>query len=190
MKISAVYKITNEVTKDFYIGSSKDVEHRWKAHKCPSTWKKCPNNLLYKDMQKYGRNCFKFEILVEVTPECLKKTEQGYISLMRPTYNNYYSNGWNIERFKKTKTKYSHTEKCKEARKKYEQSEKGREVQRKAQRKYYQTDKGKEVRKRKREFDNRLCEYNNEKLTLHALRLRFYRAGIPNPYIEAKKYLI
>ena len=39
MKISAVYKITNTVTGDFYIGSSKDVKQRWKEHKWPSKWK-------------------------------------------------------------------------------------------------------------------------------------------------------
>lgn len=35
-KISAVYKIVNKVTGDFYIGSSKDVKRRWIQHKCPS----------------------------------------------------------------------------------------------------------------------------------------------------------
>lgn len=34
-KISAVYKIVNEVTGDFYIGSSKNVKNRWADHKKP-----------------------------------------------------------------------------------------------------------------------------------------------------------
>ena len=42
MKISAVYKITNTVTNDFYIGSSKDVKLRWAVHKCHSTWNEHP----------------------------------------------------------------------------------------------------------------------------------------------------
>lgn len=29
MKISGVYKITNIITNDCYIGSSKDVKRRW-----------------------------------------------------------------------------------------------------------------------------------------------------------------
>lgn len=41
-KISAVYKIVNEVTGDSYIGSSRNVKRRWKDHKCPSTWKLHP----------------------------------------------------------------------------------------------------------------------------------------------------
>ena len=39
-KISAVYKITNTITGDFYIGSSKNIKSRLTVHKCPSTWKK------------------------------------------------------------------------------------------------------------------------------------------------------
>lgn len=85
-KISGVYKITNTVTGDFYIGSSKDVETRWVKHKSPSRWK---------------------------------------------------------------------------------------EVNKKAHKKY----------------NNQLCVYNGETLTLDALRTRFQRAGIPHPSLEAKKYL-
>ena len=31
-KISGVYKITNTITGDFYIGSSKNVKKRWVEH--------------------------------------------------------------------------------------------------------------------------------------------------------------
>ena len=65
-KISAVYKITNTVTGDFYIGSSKDVKQRWAVHKCQSTWNKCPDKQLYQDMRKYGIDKFEFQILEEV----------------------------------------------------------------------------------------------------------------------------
>ena len=44
MKISGVYRITNTITGDFYIGSSKDVRRRWAAHKCPYVWNEQPNN--------------------------------------------------------------------------------------------------------------------------------------------------
>ena len=42
-KISAVYQIVNEATGDRYVGSSRNVYNRWADHKCPSTWKNCPN---------------------------------------------------------------------------------------------------------------------------------------------------
>ena len=76
MKISAVYRITNTITGDFYIGSSKDVKRRWVNHKCPSSLKQHPNNQLYKDMQKYGVDKFVFEILAEVEADKLKEAEQ------------------------------------------------------------------------------------------------------------------
>ena len=75
MKISGVYKITNTITGDFYIGSSKDVKRRWAHHKWPSTWNKYQNNPLYLDMKKYSINKFEFQILEEVEPEHLKEKE-------------------------------------------------------------------------------------------------------------------
>ena len=120
MKISAVYKITNTVTNDFYIGSSKDVKKRWRAHKCPSRWNDNPNNSMYLDMQEYGKDKFVFEILEVVEPEKLKVTEQQFIELLNPTYNNRNANGWDCERYKKHQKEYDKechkTEKYKEYR--------------------------------------------------------------------------
>lgn len=73
-KISAVYKIVNTVTGDFYVGSSRNVKKRWRAHKSPSNWKEEPNKLLYIDMQKYGVDKFRFQILAPVMPEHLYRT--------------------------------------------------------------------------------------------------------------------
>ena len=106
-KISAVYKITNTVTGDFYIGSSKNVKSRWATHKCPSTWKNCPNKQLYKDMQKYSVDKFEFDILCEVESERLKETEQKFIEMLKPTYNSNNANGLDIERQKKYNKKYN-----------------------------------------------------------------------------------
>ena len=98
MKISGVYKITNTITGDFYIGSSKNVKHRLTKHKCKSTWKNYPNNPMYLDMRKYGIDKFEFEILEEVEAEKLKETEQEFIEKLHPTYNNINANGWDCER--------------------------------------------------------------------------------------------
>ena len=153
MKISGIYKVTNTVTGDFYIGSSKDVKSRWESHKWPSTWNKHPNNPMYLDIQKYGVDKFVFEILEEVEIEQLKEKEQQFIETLKPTYNSNRANGWDIERRKE----YKQSNKCKESNKKY---------------------------------NNQLCCYNGEALTLVALSTRFRRAGIAHPTIEAKKYLI
>ena len=163
-KISGVYKITNTVTNDFYIGSSKDVKKRWISHKSPSRWKENPNISLYKDMQKYGVDKFDFQILANVESEHLKDVEQQFIETLKPTYNSYKANDIDSEKRRKTHNK--------------------------AIRKYRQTEKGKKHTKEyNKDYLNQLCSYNGETITLDALRYRFTKAGIEHPTIEAKKYL-
>ena len=177
-KISGIYKITNTITGDFYIGSSKNVKQRLAVHKCQSVWNIYPNKQLYQDMKKYGVDKFAFEILAEVEIDKLKEAEQQFIETLNPTYNNYNAKGCDIERYKEYQKEYMKeyhkTDKCKEYLKEYQQSDKGKESQRKASNKY----------------NNQLCCYNGETLTLHALYQRFKRKGISNPTQEAKKYLI
>ena len=104
-KICAVYKITNTITGDFYIGSSKDVKQRWRHHKCPSRWNDNPNNPMYIDMKNYGIDKFDFQVIAEVEPEKLKETEQEFIEKLQPTYNNYRAKGFDIERHKESRRK-------------------------------------------------------------------------------------
>lgn len=160
-KISAVYKIVNTVTGEFYIGSSKDVIRRWHEHRKPSTWRRNPNKKLYQDMQEYGVDKFRFQILAPVMPEYLKQVEQELIEMLKPTYNQMYAKGYDVEKIKAT--------------------------HRKSIRKYRQSEKGKQVQKK---YSHKLCEYNGETLTFGALTARFIRAGIEHPSIKAKKYLV
>ena len=170
MKIIGIYKITNTITGDSYIGSSKDVKRRWESHKWKSTWNKYPNKQLYKDFQKYGIDKFVFEILAEVEAEKLKEIEQQFIETLKPTYNNYNAKGFDTERYKK----YQKTDKYKEYQKEYQKTDKCKKCKKEYQKKY----------------KNQLCFYNGQTLTLSALSMRFRRKGIPNPTAEAKKYLI
>ena len=147
-KISAVYKITNTITGDFYIGSSKNVKSRWVSHKCPSTWKNKPNSTMYHDMQKYGIDKFELQILAEVETEQLKEMEQQFIETLKPTYNNNNAKGLDVKRYIETHRKASNN------------------------------------------YESQLCCYNNEVLTLATLSMRFIRAGIEHPTLEAKKYLL
>ena len=161
MKISAVYKITNVITGDFYIGSSKNVKSRWACHKCLSVWNRYSNSQMYLDMKNYGIDKFELEILEEVEAEQLKETEQKFIETLKPTYNRNRADGWDVERYKEYQEEYRKTDKSKEYQKQYQL-----------------------------EYENQLCLYNGEILTLQALRSRFRKAGISHPVIEAKKYLI
>ena len=148
MKISAVYKITNTITGDFYVGSSKDIKRRWAEHKWPSVWKKYANKQLYQDMKKYGVDKFIFQILAEAEPGQLKEMEQQFIEKLKPVYNNYNAKGLDIKRYIETHRKSSNN------------------------------------------YENQLCCYNNEVLTLATLSMRFIKAGIFHPTQEAKKYLL
>ena len=160
-KISGIYRITNTITNDFYIGSSKNVKHRWADHKCKSTWKNRPNNPLYQDMQKYGVDKFVFEVLEVVEPEELKEAEQKFIEILNPTYNNINAKGLDVERYKDYQKQYQKLDKCKDYKKEFY-----------------------------KEYNSQLCFYNGETLTLCALQTRFSKAGIPHPTQEAKKYLV
>ena len=88
-----VYKITNTVTGEFYIGSSQYIERRWYAHKKPGTWKQYPNSRLYNDMKELGIDKFTFEIVEETTIEDKKIREQFYIESLLPTYNQLRATG-------------------------------------------------------------------------------------------------
>lgn len=185
-KIITVYKIVNEVTGDFYIGSSKDVMRRFREHKQPLVWKKQSNNPMYQDMRKYGVDKFRFQILVPVMPEYLKQVEQELIDMLKPTYNKYNAKGENVERKKETRKKYNKT-----YYKKYRNTDKGKETRKKCTKKYLQSEKGKEsLRKSNAKYANKLCSYNGETLTLCALSSRLRKSGVEHPYIEAKKHLI
>ena len=118
--ISAVYKIINTITNDFYIGSSKNVKRRWLEHKRPYIWKKNPNNPMYLDMKRYGIDKFDFQILAEVEPKSLKEAEQQFIETLKPTYNSNRAKGFDFERYKE-----------------YQKSDKRRECQREYLNKYY-----------------------------------------------------
>lgn len=116
-KIQGVYKITNKITGDFYIGSSKDIGYRWSQHKCAYNWKRHPNSLLYKDFQKYGLENFSFEVIEETTN--LREREQYFIDLLNPKYNNYFAKGRSIERAQKRRQSEKGRNSNKEATKKY-----------------------------------------------------------------------
>ena len=195
MKISAVYKITNTVTGDFYIGSSKNVRQRWAVHKCQSTWKNYPNKQLYKDMMKYGVDKFELQILEEVEADKLKELEQQFIETLKPTYNRCNAKGLNVERrketHKKASRKYEKSDKRKKAKKEYNKEYHKTDKYKEYQKEYQQSDKYKEYQKEfYKEYNSQLCCYNGELLKLCALSKRFQRAGIPHPQLEAKKYLV
>lgn len=197
MKISGVYKITNTITSDFYIGSSSNIQQRFVNHKKPSTWSRYSNSRMYQDMAQYGLNSFTIEVIEET--DNLREREQYWIEQLKPTYNSNRAKGWDLERYYKRCKEYYNNNKDKilATHKEYRENnkEKCQVYNREYIRKYRQTENGKEnnrkcARKSMKRYNNQLCLYDGKTLTLNALAQRFLKQGIPHPTLEAKKYII
>ena len=182
-KISGVYKITNKITGDLYIGSSVNIEHRWANHKSPSTWAAKSGMMLYQAMAQYGLNNFIFEIIEKTNN--LREREQYWIEQLHPTYNSNRAKGLDEEKVKENAKEYykSHEEKVKENAKEYYKGHKEKVKE------YYKShsDKWNSYQK---EYQSRFCLYQGETLTLETLYHRFRKQKIARPFREAKKYLI
>ena len=171
-KIAGVYKITNKITGDFYVGSSKDIEKRWHEHKSISTQKRQPNSKLYKAMASYGLGNFIFEVFEET--DNLKEREQYWIEQLKPTYNDRHAKGQDTERYKETTRRYK---------------KEWYKVNRDYNKEWHKSHRNEQLAKTKAYY-SRLCLYEGEILTLSALSKRFFKQGIPHPCKEAKKYLM
>lgn len=83
-KTIGIYKIENKLTGKFYIGSSKNIQSRWSAHKSAANKKELD---LYKDMIELGIENFIFSVIEECKEDELRIKEQYYIDSLKPTYN-------------------------------------------------------------------------------------------------------
>ena len=167
-KISGVYKITNSVTSEFYIGSSNDIKHRWGQHRSISTWVRKPGVKLYQAFIKYGLNNFTFEILEETAD--LKEREQYWIEQLQPIYNINRAKGLDEDGIRQYWKEYheAHREEDNARMGKYNNSHRAKINN------YYQ----------------RLCLYEGKILTLNVLKYKLSKLGFKHPVQEAKKYLL
>ena len=90
---SGIYKITNEVTGKFYIGSAKDVEWRWIIHRRNLRANTHCNPKLQHSWNFYGEDKFSFVILEETSEDQLLIREQYYFDTFKPYLRNI---GYNI----------------------------------------------------------------------------------------------
>lgn len=74
-----IYKLRNTVNDHFYIGSSINLETRWRDHKKHLRKGIHFNNILQKAWIKYGESCFLFEIIEICTKDSIRTIEQLYI---------------------------------------------------------------------------------------------------------------
>lgn len=71
-----IYKITNKINGDAYIGQSTQIEERFIEHKNPTNWTRESNKSLYKAFIQFGLQNFDFSVLEECKKEELNDKEQ------------------------------------------------------------------------------------------------------------------
>lgn len=80
--VTGIYKITNIITGECYIGQAADIASRWSEHaKCGLGIDTPAGNKLYKAIQEYGLQSFSWELLEKCNREELNEKERYYISL-------------------------------------------------------------------------------------------------------------
>ena len=114
--MTGIYRIRNKINGKCYYGSSINIKKRRLKHINGLSKNKHENIHLQNAWNKYGSNCFEFEIVEECNKDMLRDVEQTYIDL-NPEYNigkqstggDNLSNNPNkveiIERIKKTNKK-------------------------------------------------------------------------------------
>lgn len=86
-----IYKITNNITNNEYVGQSVNIEKRWKDHKKEAFNENshCYEYPLYKAIRKYGIENFTFVILEECLVSELNEKEKYWIKYYDTFFNGY-----------------------------------------------------------------------------------------------------
>jgi len=109
--VSGIYQIKNLVNGKVYIGSSVNIEGRWKEHKRDLKQNKHHNIYLQNSYNKHGGHNFIFEVLEEVqNKELLVETEQKHMDVTS-CYNRDI--GYNISLTAGSTLGYRHTDESK-----------------------------------------------------------------------------
>lgn len=87
MKYSGIYKITNVLNGEFYIGQSKDVNIRLKHHYKRLQANGHKNKHLQYAWNLYGECNFIFTHLLYCETYELTRYEQAFVNILKPQYN-------------------------------------------------------------------------------------------------------
>jgi len=105
-----IYKIINTVNDKYYVGSSTNIERRWREHIKLLNHNRHHNEHLQHAWNKYGHDSFRFVIIQNTSNSLVKITEQKYLNIAKSdpdkSYNlNYDANGGEISEYSKEKIK-------------------------------------------------------------------------------------
>jgi group I intron endonuclease len=87
MYASGIYVILNRVNGHMYVGSSYDIEHRWRKHREALRRGKHHSAYLQRAWTKYGERVFTFIMVEFVEPSMNQQREQEYLNTARYVYN-------------------------------------------------------------------------------------------------------
>lgn len=87
MILSGIYRIKNTVTGEAYVGSSNNIDKRWKHHVWLLNKNKHTNAILQRIYNKHGKDIFKFEILEICPVDLLMQREQERLDSKAYIYN-------------------------------------------------------------------------------------------------------
>ena len=91
MSNSGIYYIQNIITKQLYIGQSKNLKKRKRRHFSELRNKSHPNRHLQQSFNKYGEKNFEFKVIEYCNPSMLDELEIAYMNLY-----NVKKHGFNI----------------------------------------------------------------------------------------------
>jgi group I intron endonuclease len=91
MSICGIYNIINVVDGKIYIGSSNDIERRFRKHRSLLNRNIHENKHLQNAWNKYGEVNFKFVLVNECLIDSLLIKEQEYLDIAKKFCNNYYN---------------------------------------------------------------------------------------------------
>ncbi|MFA5436296.1 MAG: GIY-YIG nuclease family protein [Candidatus Neomarinimicrobiota bacterium] len=87
IKEAGIYKIRNNITNDFYIGSAANLRYRWYNHRNALGANRHSNQHLQSAWNKYGADAFEFIVIELCEKGKLLEREQYYIDSESPAYN-------------------------------------------------------------------------------------------------------
>lgn len=85
---SGIYLITCTTSAKRYVGSSKDIDYRWRKHREMLSSRKHFNRYLQRSWNKYGSEAFEYAVLETVDDaSLLQEREQHWIDVLHPEFN-------------------------------------------------------------------------------------------------------
>lgn len=109
MNTSGIYSITAKHNGMVYVGSSVNIEKRWREHRCSLRKNYHGNGHLQRTYNKHGKDCFVWKVLEHCEKEKVLEREAYWINKLDSFHNGYNL----VETPTKNMLGYRHTEETK-----------------------------------------------------------------------------